>query len=380
MNPTVGTTAGGSETTIRELARLLSERHEVWILTGKSRSKPSIPINPPGPTRIVEVPYWPRFSPPNHATHRIFNWLDPYHIESLTFFLAAMASRRARSLLASVDVISTHFRVDSELFSGVAEHLGVASVFHVQGADLGRWFRFLDRSTRYVGVSEHSRRSLEARTGVRMHSTVTPGVPEILFKQDRDERKEILFVGRLQPSKRADWAVRVFSRVAQEFPEHVLEIVGDGPSRRELEDLVKALSLERRTRFRGELSYNQVWPFYASAMVLLMPSKYETYALVPLEAMAAGVPVIASDVESLRLSASAAVFAPPEDLSTWATSLGRLLRSNEARQDCSDRGRQFASRKRWSDTAREYEKELLLAKEDLSSRRNAKQEAHLRPK
>lgn len=371
VNPSVGTTAGGTETTIRELARVLSERHEVWVLTGRSGFKETTPFEPRDRVRVLAVPYWPRFSPPNRLVTLALRWLDPYRIESASFFAATLADRKARRLLASSDVISTHFRVDSELFSFWARRKGVPSVFHAQGANLGNWFKIFDRSTRYVGVGELARASLEAKSGIKMHATVHPGIPEQLLARPRREADEVLFVGRLQPSKRADWAIRVFERITKDFPSLALTIVGDGPSRKDLEALAAELGVRERVRFTGEIPHEKVWDHYSRAKVLLVPSALESYSLVPLEAMAAGCPVIASDSLAMRESARPALFVPPEDMEAWVRATAELLQSAANRAKLAESCRTWAEAHGWRKIADAYEGELEAARRSLLSPRFA---------
>lgn len=367
VGPSVGTIAGGTETTIRELARVLAEDHAVSILTGRSRAKPSLPYEDPPNVNMVTVPYWPRFTPANAFASRLLRGLDPYRLESLSFFASFLLSPRARRVVESADVISTHFRTDSELFSAWASRRRVASVFHVQGSDLGRWFKLLDRSTRYVAVGDHARITLERKTGIRMHGSIPPGIPDSFLTATRSEQDEILFVGRLQPSKRADWAIRVYREISKEFPTTRMTIVGDGPARRRLEDLVSAYGLQGRVAFAGEISHTTVSEYYTRSKLLLMPSMLETFALVPLEAMACGCAVLASDVPSLRASAAPAVFAPPEDLEAWIELAKDLLASPEKRRAMSEAGRAWARSFGWRRVARTYERELRLAAEAMRS-------------
>lgn len=106
-------------------------------------------------------------------------------------------------------------------------------------------------------------------------------------------RPLILFVGRLIPKKRAELVIRAFHGI-QARTEAGLVIVGDGPLRAGLEELVDELGLTERVHFSGFLQPDEVLGWYAVASVFVLPSS-ETWGVVVIEALAAGVPVVVSD-------------------------------------------------------------------------------------
>lgn len=109
---------------------------------------------------------------------------------------------------------------------------------------------------------------------------VTPGGGEGRF----------VFVGRLVDWKCVDIAVEALART----PGAALEILGDGPMRDQLERLCAALGVSPRVSFAGWLPQRECALRLQSAAALLLPSIYESGGAVVLEAMAAGVPVIAT--------------------------------------------------------------------------------------
>ncbi len=77
---------------------------------------------------------------------------------------------------------------------------------------------------------------------------------------------------------------------------------GDAHEQERIYRIVKELELESVTTFTGPISQEQIPAYYAAADVCVVPSYYEPFGLVAIEAMAAGIPVIASDVGGLRYS------------------------------------------------------------------------------
>jgi D-inositol-3-phosphate glycosyltransferase len=114
----------------------------------------------------------------------------------------------------------------------------------------------------------------------------------------------LLFVGRIQPLKGADLAIRALAELAD--PGAALLIVG-GPSGPEgeseltrLHDLVASLDLSEQVRFVPPQPHGDLAAYYQAADVCLVPSRTESFGLVALEAAACGTPVVAASVGGLR--------------------------------------------------------------------------------
>lgn len=103
----------------------------------------------------------------------------------------------------------------------------------------------------------------------------------------------LVYAGRLLAHKRLDVLLRALR--GREWPLRgpLLDIYGEGPDRRRLEDLVARLALDERVRFRGHVpTQEQLWRAIAGAELAVQPSAREGFGLFPLEAMALGVPVV----------------------------------------------------------------------------------------
>jgi glycosyltransferase involved in cell wall biosynthesis len=94
--------------------------------------------------------------------------------------------------------------------------------------------------------------------------------------------------------------------------------------------------------------------FYAGAIALLLPSKYEGFGFPALEAMSCGCPVIAARAGSLpEVTGEAGLLLPPEDVGAWREAALRLLRDEALRRDLVEKGRQRARRFSWEECARQ---------------------------
>lgn len=103
-----------------------------------------------------------------------------------------------------------------------------------------------------------------------------------------------LSISLLTQKKAVDNLIKAFSYICNEIPNAVLNIGGDGEERDNLEKLVKDLNLEDKVKFLGSLSREKVKLEMAKSSVFVLPSRYETFGVVLVEALALGKPVIAT--------------------------------------------------------------------------------------
>ncbi|MBR1672237.1 MAG: glycosyltransferase, partial [Fretibacterium sp.] len=139
------------------------------------------------------------------------------------------------------------------------------------------------------------------------------------------DNPRFLFVGYLARRKGLDVALRALGEL--KGPRWTLDILGDGSQRAGLEALVKELGLEGRTVFHGFRDDAGEW--MARSGCLLFPSYEEGLPLTVLEALAVGLPVLASDLEPLRPLASGPLL-PPGDVSAWREAIEKVLNGGPA--------------------------------------------------
>jgi D-inositol-3-phosphate glycosyltransferase len=112
-----------------------------------------------------------------------------------------------------------------------------------------------------------------------------------------------LFVGRIDPLKGADRLLETMPYLG-DFPGLRLVLIGgDVSSRIELEKLQKlaaGLGIQDRVTFQGTVAQTELPCFYSAADVCVVPSYYESFGLVALEALACGTPVVAADVGGVK--------------------------------------------------------------------------------
>jgi glycosyltransferase involved in cell wall biosynthesis len=107
---------------------------------------------------------------------------------------------------------------------------------------------------------------------------------------------QMLFVGRLAPEKNLTLVLHALSGLRNngEGQRLVFSIVGYGPQEQELKDLVERLGLNKVVRFEGAMKQSELPQRYGRADLFILPSKYEPWGLVALEAMLCGIPAMVS--------------------------------------------------------------------------------------
>ncbi|HMO18584.1 MAG TPA: N-acetyl-alpha-D-glucosaminyl L-malate synthase BshA [Oligoflexia bacterium] len=106
----------------------------------------------------------------------------------------------------------------------------------------------------------------------------------------------LLHVSNFRPVKRIGDVLRVFSRVHESIPSHLV-LIGDGPDRSSSEALARELGIEKNVCFLGK--QESFIPWLQHADLFLLPSELESFGLAALEAMSCGVPVIASNAQGI---------------------------------------------------------------------------------
>ena len=175
--------------------------------------------------------------------------------------------------------------------------------------------RLLRRSDAIVTIGDTLLSELSARTNrkvFRVRNGVDPGqfrpleiLPEWRAAWNPDGKATLAYIGSFQPYEGLDILIQSMPLIAKIFPNVQLLIAGDGPERSQLEALANRLGVLQLVRFVGRIPHDRVTEIYAVADVLIYPridslTTRLTTPLKPLEAMAMGKAVVASDLDALR--------------------------------------------------------------------------------
>ncbi|MFZ1086602.1 MAG: glycosyltransferase [Terracidiphilus sp.] len=150
----------------------------------------------------------------------------------------------------------------------------------------------------------------------------------------------ILAIGRLVLFKGFEILIKAMRNVPGN-----LVLVGDGPQRRHLEDVARSCNLSGRVFFTGQIDNSQIVNYLAAADIFAMPSisRAESFGIVQLEAMAAGLPVVNTNIESgvpeVSLDGITGITVPPGDSISLANALNLLLSDRELRMRMGNAGK-----------------------------------------
>ncbi len=170
-----------------------------------------------------------------------------------------------------------------------------------------RWLAdYMERCQHVVVPSESIKALLEKRYGIHERVTAVPtGIDLEPYKQADgrsirqqrgwDDKLVFISIGRLAEEKNWVTLLKAAVPVFKQHPQTHLAIVGDGDDRRELEKLAQKLGISRQVEFVGKVPFDAIPSYLKAADIFAFASITETQGLVTLEAMAAGLPIVAVD-------------------------------------------------------------------------------------
>lgn len=293
-------TRGGSGVVATALACQLAERgHRLHVISYEApfrlgRCEPLVSFH------SVEAPSYPLFREPPYsiavaskiAELARYEGLDLVHVHYAVPHAVAAALARQIALPLDLPFVVTLHGTDVTLFGG-DESLRPAVVWS------------LKQAAAVTAVSDHLAASAEAAFGLarvrRIYNFIEPREwagrsPALRARYAAAGEAVLVHVSNFRPVKNLGDVVRVFARVAARRPARLL-LVGEGPDAGTARRLAHELGQEARVHFLG--AYEDVAEVLAAADVFVLPSSEESFGLGALEAMAAGVPVVASCVGGL---------------------------------------------------------------------------------
>lgn len=216
---------------------------------------------------------------------------------------------------SAVDIYHANWSVNGIVAGIAARIVGKPIVTTLRGSDVNRarnsalyrvlLFACLRLSHRVVSVSETLRDTIMALvpSAPPDHIIVVPnGVDEAFFEIQRNESSSLplrlVAIGSLTPNKAVDLLLRAVALLPLNMVR--LQVIGDGPERSRLIALASALQLGSCVTFTGTVSSERIPAMLSEADVFLSASRSEGRPNAVMEAMAAGVPIVATDIEGIR--------------------------------------------------------------------------------
>jgi glycosyltransferase involved in cell wall biosynthesis len=225
--------------------------------------------------------------------------------------------------------------------------------------------RSAQHARRVIAISDHTRRDVHRLYGVPLEridvacpgvdprfKPLLPGEVEAFRRRHNLPDRFFLYLGTLEPRKNLGRLIEACS--ALEMSNWRLMLVGGkGWMYEDLFAQAKALGLDDRVTFAGFASSEDLPLWYNAATAFVYPSVYEGFGLPPLEAMACGAPVIASNAAALpEVVGDAGLTVEPDDVAGLAQAMRRVWDDETLRRELSQRGIERAGRFTWEATAR----------------------------
>ena len=294
---------GGGEKGFWEVATRLAQRGgEVYLIGMKHWEGPAeleregvkirgicraVPMyDDRGNRRLIEACYfgW------HVLLHLLTAEYDVINCACFPYFSCLAAS--AASVIKREKLVITWFEVLGKAYWD--EHMGRAGMwaFAVEKA--------VSRCTRWhIAISDFTRDRAIAELGMSPSKVVTIpfGIDYVGLRRMRDVAKEaqILYAGRLASHKRLDLLIRAFAHLKHRHSGYRLKMIGDGPERCRLREIVDSTGLQQDVLFVTKLKEWELYEEISQSKLLVLPSEREGQGLVVIEAMALGTPVIAHD-------------------------------------------------------------------------------------
>ncbi len=338
---------GGVTEHVHHLARELRRRgHDVTIITSSMRGQAADPpyVRRIGTSRVIYS---------NGAFARITTgWRLPSRIEGILRDIGAEVVHVQDGLAPVLGPVA----------AGAAHRLDIPVV-----ATFHSWFprslgcrvfrrplqRRLDRLAATIAVSEPVVRALSRYFRARWE-IIANGVDVDLFHPNGrrpadplEQSPRLLFLGRLDPRNGLDTVLAAMSNILARYPATELVVAGDGPLRAWYER--RARPLGRSVRFIGRINGERP-ERYGSADLYLCPTTKASFGITLLEAMACGIPLIASDITGFRElvdGGAEAMLVPHDDPAAWAEATVKLLADPSRRAAMGLAGRGKAARYAW---------------------------------
>ncbi|MBI2356910.1 glycosyltransferase family 4 protein [Candidatus Dojkabacteria bacterium] len=364
---------GGVEFVVNQIASGLSEKFEIRVLTNVYRT------SKPGLSSVGE---FLTQSVINHLRALLgigyiqngYKVVETYFIffgistlrNILTFFLFpfTLIHFLFHLFLFKPDVINLHFADNSTVYAYIAKKVlpRCKLVISMHGSDINRFMvksklhrntviKTTQASDTVVFVSNTLYEQFKAVTKVSIVEgkvrIINNAVDDIFLRETSNLKKEyLLYVGRLVEKKGVDILINAYIKLTGEISNlPPLYIVGDGSESDRLEDIAKDSST---IKFVGKGTTSSVFEYMNRAIALVSPSREESFGIVNLEAMARGVPVIASRVGGIPeylIHGENGLLFEIDNIDELASHIKYLLENPQIREKLSENGRSLVMKR-----------------------------------
>jgi len=358
FNRWVGVHSGGTETHLLELAKRLSGLgDQVSILTREGQRLGELG----SAIRVIRVSKTFRESDHSYDDFRVYFYTLIYMIKSFLILL------RLRLKGERFDLLSVHFAVEAIIARLYRVLTGVPFIFVLEGYTPleGRTAGFADER---IAISHFEAGVYKKRHGLES-KVLYVGVDIDRFSIDkqngdrirkrlglRDQEILILSVCRLEPRKDLVTLIEAAKRLKAKAKKVKFVIAGDGILKKEIAQMIKAGGLQDYVLMVGFVSDQELPLYYAAADIFLLTSKEEWFGIVFLEAMAAGLPVIATDTDACpEVVDGCGLFFKKSDPLDLSVKIDQMCENRRLRDELSGKSRERAKDFDWKKRILDYQ-------------------------
>ena len=360
--------AGGQNVYVRQIGEALARRGwHVDMFTRKASAKQADIVEHQPRCRTISLTAGPEDFVPRD---NIFEYAPQFVQEMLKFqqqsgvqyslvhtnyWISSWVGMELKKIQGSKQVHTYHSL-------GVVKYKSVSTIPLIAKTRLAVEKTVLETAEQIVATSPQEKEHMRSLVSARGNIDIIPYGTDIqLFGSvDREsaraalginpDTKLVLYVGLLEQHKGIETLIRAVRESKFYGSENLQVIIGggsvpgqsDGIERDRIEDIVDELGLRDCTTFPGRLSHDILPSYYAAADVCVVPSRYESFGLVAIEAMASGTPVIASDRGGLNFTVipeETGLLAPSQDVRAFAKAIDRILVNPEWRDKLGEAGK-----------------------------------------
>ena len=254
---------------------------------------------------------------------------DVVHAHSHLYFTTNVAAALARR--SATPLVVTNHGLVSQTAPRWVQRLFIPTVarFTFNSAD------------RILCYSDTDRERLRERAITAPIDVIENGIDcEQFTPPDTPRQRSLLYVGRLTDAKGVPVLLEAFDRLAEQYPELTLRIVGDGPRRGAYERRCAELGIDDRVTFVGDVPYDEMAREYRDSIAFVLPSRNEGLPRTVLEAMACSLPVVTTALPQLEPVVDGAGYTVEAGaVEAFADRLGRLVEDDATRREMGAVGR-----------------------------------------
>lgn len=343
----------GLEIAAYNIAKHLAEKHEVYVITSIDKGLPK--------ESTEEGFYVHRFKTSNIPILRTVL----YYIKS--FFII-------REINPDIVHVQTIFLALSGLLA--KKFLHKPYIVYGRGSDVYFSWRFknliskpiLKNADAVIALTGDMKREIQSicnrdvfviPNGIDLERFENLSKEDLRSKLEIKEENIILFVGTLRPVKGMKYLIEAMKTITDKNKNSRLFIVGDGEERKCLENLVRTLNIERYVTFIGKIPNDEIPKYMAASDVFVLPSLSEGFPVTVVEAMASGLPIVATTVRGLPEiieNDENGFLVEPKNPKRIAEKVLLLLEDNELRKRISGKNKEQSKSFSWDNTVDSLEK------------------------